>query len=84
MNSGKKNQGTSAGDSSGRMAIWACIAIAVYLVSPPIVYKAAKAAGYPMSDKVFSTLYAPLFPLVENVKPYAWLIETEADLLDLN
>lgn len=71
-------------EHSGKLAIWVSIALILYLVSPPLVYKTAKAAGYPMSDKVFSTLYAPLFPLVENVKPYAWLIEIEADYLNLD
>jgi hypothetical protein len=71
-------------DHSGKLAIWGSIAIIIYLISPPLVYKTAKASGYPMSDKVFSTLYAPLFPLVENVKPYAWLIETEAEYLKLD
>ena len=71
-------------ETSSKVAIFVSAALFFYLISPPIVYKVSSMTGFPMSDKSFTMLDAPLIPLVENVKPYAWLIALEADILNLD
>lgn|GEM_PF-5154885 len=70
-------------EGSGKAAIWVAALISLYLISPPIVYKISLLTGTPMSERVFVIVYAPIFPLVQHVKPYAKLIEIEAKLLRL-
>ena len=71
-------------ENSGRVALIFSLGLLFYLLSPPLVYKASQVSGIPLSEKAFMTIYAPLIPLIENVPPYAWLIQTEAEFLRLD